>query len=310
MAKIIIEGDFASSKKIVLGIFVIILGILAGCNTLPIATPISTVLPVEKTKILETPESTVNIDDTPAPTLSNIDSENYVEELLENNMGCFLPCFWGITPGQTSYDDAQILFESLGWMGSESHGSFYTGRDFKDTSLAIRLGIYAPNDVVEKLHIGIGGKDFLNKVKYLSFGNIFKMLGKPTEILVFIGANPGILEPDKTSFEILLFYETQNTLLQFTGTAVKIGDSYHLCPAQPNAESKEVDPLSGNMSLYIGEENQISTPNQLVHPFWNLPNYYISAEKAFGISVDEFYKMVLQSNGNVCFDSALVSWQP
>lgn len=294
--------------------------VLTGCNTLasetltstPILTStlVSAVSSPKTPNVVESPmPAAIVAESTPIPTLSSIESESYVRELLESNAGCELSCIWGIVPGRTSYIEAQRFFESLGWKGSESHGAYYTGKDLESVSLPNRVGIYAENGVVEKMHIGIGGKDFLGLVKHFSFENILKVYGKPAEVLVFIGANPDVLEPDETSFELLLYYESKNTLVQYAGTATKIGNGYHFCPSRPNAESTQVDPLSGNVNLYVGDESQTNTPETLVHPFWTLPNYYISAEKAFGMSVDEFYETVSQNDEDTCFDSPLDAWR-
>lgn len=318
MAEIRLTGDAMKLKKIASSIFMFMVVVLAGCNTLasemptstPMVTPASSVSSTEMLNAAESPTPTTTAaESTPIPTLSSIESETYVKELLESNAGCDFPCVWGIVPGKTSYSESQRFFESLGWKGSESHGVYYTGKDLESVSLSNRVGIYAENEVVEKVQIGIGGKNFLSLVKYLSFENILKVYRKPTEVLVFIGANPGILEPDETSFELLLYYESKNILVEYVGTATKVGNAYHFCPSRPNADSTAVDPLSGNVSLYVGEESQTSTPETLVQPFWTLPNYYISAEKAFGMSVDEFYETVSQNDGNTCFDSPLDAWR-
>jgi hypothetical protein len=48
---------------------------------------------------------------TPLPAIPTEQVLNYVKGLLENNNGCNLPCFWGITPGETSRQTAkQFLY--------------------------------------------------------------------------------------------------------------------------------------------------------------------------------------------------------
>jgi hypothetical protein len=266
-------------------------------------------MPTGTPKPSKTPLPTATATNTPMPTLSKAESEKYVKKLLEDNAGCDLPCVWGLVPGKTSYSEAQRLFESLGWKGSISNGAFYTGKDLESVSLPISVGIYAENEVVEKLTVGIGGNDFLDLVKYFSFENILNVYGEPAEVLVFIGTNPGVLEPDETSFELLLYYESKKTLIEYVGTATKAGNSYRFCPARPNAGSTGLDPLSGNVGLYVSNESQTETPETLVRPFWELPNYYISSKEALGMSVDEFYETVSQNDGDTCFDSPLDAWR-
>jgi hypothetical protein len=37
-----------------------------------------------------------------------------VSEMLQDNGGCRLPCWWGFTPGETSWQTTEILFTSRG----------------------------------------------------------------------------------------------------------------------------------------------------------------------------------------------------
>lgn len=50
---------------------------------------------------------------TPLPTLSDSDSKALVAELLSNNRGCRYPCWWGITPGVTTWSEANHFLASF-----------------------------------------------------------------------------------------------------------------------------------------------------------------------------------------------------
>jgi hypothetical protein len=50
---------------------------------------------------------------TPAPTLTTRQAQEMVLDLLKNNAGCELPCYWGITPGETTWQDALIYLASF-----------------------------------------------------------------------------------------------------------------------------------------------------------------------------------------------------
>ena len=51
---------------------------------------------------------------TPAPTLSPDQEGDFLSSLMSSNGGCELPCWWGITPGQTGAQEARDLFASQG----------------------------------------------------------------------------------------------------------------------------------------------------------------------------------------------------
>lgn len=305
------NGDSMNSRKTIPIIAIVIIFFPHRCSLSPATSATSTVVSINPLGPAITPASSGVMEGTalPQPSLTSTESEKVVDGFLRNNGECSLPCVWGIRPGQSQSIDIKRFFESFGWKGNTINDTYYIGKDLQNSVLSIRVGIYPSHGTIEKIHIALGGSDFIEKIGYFSFENIVEVLGKPSDIFVFVGTNPGVLEPIETSFEILLFYNDKNILVEYTGTAVKIMDIYRVCPSQPEAESTQVDSTAGFVSIYTGQDNRKTTPQELVRPFWVLPNYYLTVEKAFGISVDQFYVNVAENAGSVCFDSPLASWQ-
>jgi hypothetical protein len=269
--------------------------------------------PSKTVSVISTPIPTLTLVSipslTPLPTLSSLASENYIRTLLEDNGKCTLPCIWGIVPGKTSYQDAQKFFNHLGWKGSEFDGVYYTGRDIENMSFSIDVGIYAPGgEVVEKINFAFNGNDFIKEINYFSIKNILTVLGKPSDVLAYVGVNPLQLTFKEAPYEILFFYEKQNILIQYNGTAIRVGEKYRLCLSQPNATSSAVSPGSGNVGLFVGETGKPSNPETILPPFWVLQTYYLPMEKAFGISMDDFYKIIIQNDRNLCLNSLQKVW--
>ena len=50
---------------------------------------------------------------TPAPTLSRQEAYTLVADLLKNNGGCRLPCWWGMVPGKSSWRDDSHFLETF-----------------------------------------------------------------------------------------------------------------------------------------------------------------------------------------------------
>ena len=48
---------------------------------------------------------------TPTISSTNVEGQKLVQELLENNGGCKLPCWWGFTPGKTTWVEARQILE-------------------------------------------------------------------------------------------------------------------------------------------------------------------------------------------------------
>ncbi len=103
-------------KRIIL-LMLALLG--AGCGTFspPLDQPTSTssvILPMATVMPLPEPTPTNRVPTSSQfPTLPSAEAEAMVIDLLENNGGCLLPCWWGLTPGKTNKKGAQSLFESL-----------------------------------------------------------------------------------------------------------------------------------------------------------------------------------------------------
>ena len=73
---------------------------------------------------------------TPFPPLATEELENKIFELLRMNNGCELPCWWGITPGETQWADARRLLLYLhfsislpGRLKMINHFSMFRGED-------------------------------------------------------------------------------------------------------------------------------------------------------------------------------------
>ena len=73
--------------------------------------PKPTVFATEKVLPTFTPTSVSTL--TPLPTLSQRDAHDLIQALLQNNGGCRLPCWWGITPGQTDWNTARQFLDTF-----------------------------------------------------------------------------------------------------------------------------------------------------------------------------------------------------
>ena len=70
--------------------------------------------------LLKTPENTSSPTDfppptwTPLPTMDFLARNTEIVRLMSTNNDCRLPCWWGIMPGVTSWQEAQQFFETFG----------------------------------------------------------------------------------------------------------------------------------------------------------------------------------------------------
>ena len=102
--------------------------------TIVASTPVSTLTPTKPLLTLtriSTPTLTPLLTNTPTskPTPTRFPPEQaelMVLDLLENNGGCLLPCWWGIVPGQTTWEEAHDLLMPItfDYIYIESPGGF------------------------------------------------------------------------------------------------------------------------------------------------------------------------------------------
>ncbi len=79
----------------------------------------ATELPPLKLTPSLTPTPVASITRSLFPTLSSKDREKKLGELLQTNDNCSKPCFWGISPNTSNFDDTVAFLKSLGSKGLE-----------------------------------------------------------------------------------------------------------------------------------------------------------------------------------------------
>ena len=73
----------------------------------PTKRPTRTITPTLSPTLTETPTLT------PLPTIAQSEVHDYVIGMIETNGGCELPCWWGITPGETTWGEAKQIIETF-----------------------------------------------------------------------------------------------------------------------------------------------------------------------------------------------------
>jgi hypothetical protein len=172
--------------------------------------------------------------------------------MFVDNAGCDLPCWWGITPGNTSWSEARSLlarialgirpgepYSQVGPDGVLHHYESYVvdypvaGEEFSGyTELRIKDG------VVEELLVGPVG----TQIRF-SVSGILSTLGRPFEVFVYTYPEPvgdGVLP-----FVVLLFYPGDGVLAVFSGQGERAATLVRRCIQPDEAPSLTLwDPVS------------------------------------------------------------------
>ncbi|RPH74362.1 hypothetical protein EHM76_03690 [bacterium] len=246
---------------------------------LPTGIPASTVTPLPE--ITFTPLVTPNklsTTWTPLPTLSDDEAHALLQELLNDNGGCRLPCWWGITPGQTTWQDAQRFLETFTSIhtirssASEQIGSAFI--PFPQEAGTITHDYIIRNGIVQQIRI-----NNYNYAPVYNLDNILIDYGKPDEVWI-----SAYYEPRYSTYmvAVAIFYQYDGILIMYYDGDVNIvSDQIHKYP------QKARYPF-----IYLWSPQLETNFKETAKEFLDLAAWpsFIPLEKASGMTVEKFYE--------------------
>jgi hypothetical protein len=244
------------------------------------------------------------------PTLPADDANRALLELLTDNGGCRLPCFWGITPGKNSFQEAVGILMPLSGIsdftdfspGPGNIDPVYTKGDlFIRTS--VRFLMYPKSEIVRKIVYTAGsflkfqdesfarGYSYSELFDISSFSKtaaiymlpgILSEYGRPGSVfLLTYGGPPG--DYKYNYFEIVLLYPDQGILVRYITQKRMVGDNILGCMANARVEFELVP--SGNGDAFM----------DLISPTWkDVLSHYKPVKELTSMSVDDFYQAFRQ----------------
>jgi hypothetical protein len=229
--RVIMKRQIIRSIPVLLTLLVVFLGLeLTGCGA-PSALASSGAVKKQETSIPTKPAGTMTqtagLSPTailsPLPTVTLEDAQTQVGRLMQTNNHCQLPCWWGITPGRTTWKDAVNILAPLAAANIEA--------DIKQDPAIISVTIHAPTPehgaallqnygiaggVVER--IDVYNFDF---APFTYFKQFVQEHGIPDEIYLRGYQDVG--------FEIALFYPEKGILAVYSHTAEPNGKNLKAC---------------------------------------------------------------------------------
>lgn len=226
---------------------------------------------------------------TPRPTLSSQDAQVAVLKLISNNGGCNLPCWWGLTPGKTTWQEARNFLEILSPQIISLRDNVY-GLTYKNLPKDISGGVIGAtistsNDVIQTISTDI----------YYPLAEIMQKNGKPTEIWIF--ADKETINPE-IPFTLALFYADQGILAIYQGTSLR-EESPEICPNRIGGD--QVSWFLWNPSLAFSFAD--AGRNALL--FQNTPSErpFLQINDVTNMDISMFYdKYIHPENGTSCFE--------
>jgi hypothetical protein len=170
---------------------------------------------------------------TPIPTLAPGAITKTIMQYYKNNGGCQLPCWWGITPGQTSWQEVREILSPI----SQEQGPFVkSGAPRYDYSLPIseeplafpsfpyiEPKFWMEDKIVSIININ---SQWIQQNFDYSLSGVLNTLGMPEEIWIKVRTDTPNLPP----YELFLFYPTKGILLASNGETRVDGQNLLVCP--------------------------------------------------------------------------------
>ncbi len=309
---------------------------LAGCSAAPTITPlpspmqvntntpvIPTATPVIPTALPAT--ATLVSTPTPLPTLSAEEATNKLLELLGNNGGCRLPCLWGITPGESTVQDAQVVLSQLSNIQNEYSfdASFdpVKGKGYVDPFIANGdqmlhvsaqyssekqlinyIDFYARAEKRGETSNGEKGwfyifdsETFGKRTQYYSLANVLSEQGLPDSVMIATSNLPG---GGSGGFYIWLVYSKQGILVKYTFEAHGIEGDVRGCPAYAHVEM-DLYPAGNAEAFYAFLEQK---QDWTIQKDWRKP-----IEEVTSMTLNEFYE-TFRNPTDKCIETPANLW--
>ena len=274
------------------------------------STPASE-LPTDTPVLKPTPTASA-LRATPAPTLTDDEEQTLVLDLLKKNGECQLPCWWGFTPGKTSWQIAESFFVSAGKKigkyrdsqttiytiyfhiplhGSQINQDYYTVND--DTIDVITISAVPPTRNGELVY---GDAQFARDWRSYTLPQLLTDYGQPQQIFLrtFSDTPTGWLP-----FNLLLFYPEQGILVSYYGPAEKDKGTLRACLNQTDVR------------LWLWSPEHTMSLERLANmgssPIGNMAGFR-RLEEATGMSVEQFYQSFVQPNNKRCLETPADMW--
>ena len=251
---------------------------------------------------------------TPFPTLSSEDALETFVNLIESDEECNLPCWLGVTPGQTEFDEVENIFSQFSAIASTkfSSQSAYIRvflPDFETATHDIATEV-SPGENGKVSHVLVRASTYHDKNGPLDFNNsefqrllqrefvsaIFTTHGPPERIFLDttrLSADPATNYP----FVLWIIYPQKGLLIRYAGYNAQVGENIRICPMQSRIEIKIWDSKELGYEEFMknDEAGGISLGPQAI-------------ESVTDFDIQSFYETFKGGEIDTCFETPTSIW--
>lgn len=264
----------------------------------PSLTPSLTLTPT----LTRTARPTATATHEPLPTLPPAEALEKVQELLETNGGCAFPCWWGITPGETTWNEVLDTLQPITWRMSniKNHRvykeritrEFYFAIDDQPTLINSLMVIF----VLEKATMEI---EWIVASQSYNLEELLLDYGVPEEI--WVTAN-GLPISGPVDYTIHLFYPNKGILAGMSGDTEMVHkikeDFANVCRKALIEDSAGILFWSPDMRI---EHQEFFIEYERI-------NEFLPIQTAATMTSEDFYNLVLSSGPGGCLEIPMRNW--
>jgi hypothetical protein len=259
---------------------------LSGCVTIaspitqtsaPTQSPSSTAISPTVTPIFA-PTETATL--TLPVTLEPEQAKEALSILLQEPIDCLAPCFWGITPKQTTLDEARTI---LNHFGLQTKSTTFQGKDFHgirydfESSLSIIVTLTVQDYIVTDLRVDINPETQMPGVarewSAYSPETLIARYDLPSKVDFFVGR----AEPSP-SYAIDIYFDTVDMIIQYYSYDIRA--NWQICPLTDQMDS---------IRIWMGK-----------NPIYPPPSDLISLEQATSLTMEKFYESMTGDPKKAC----------
>lgn len=242
--------------------------------------------------------------DVATSTLSQEAATQNLIDLLETNMGCELPCWWGIVPGETNVNSIESTFVPLGFDWYRDYEDLRDNTDYKAS-----VSIISMESIVQSIEVwgGAGEETYDHNEAWRPYAlpRILERLGKPEQVYVFypFRFDPGGMQ----AYRLFMYYPELGVEIDYLGKAQPLDDNPKWARACPNIlETDEINLFlfrPNTVPDYLEQTLPESSLGFIPRDEGETPYDLVNWEQATGLALDEFVRLFTENpESSVCFD--------
>lgn len=245
------------------------------------------------------------------PTLPANEIDKVIMDLFVNNRGCLLPCWWGITPGVTSWSEAKSLLEPFAELSgfispTDKHLSVEFAMipvpkivsPYPEQPYYLQYTFIVKNDIVDSIEL-----EFIPQMRNITAYTLPEFLntyGEPAEIWIHTYSSEypkGVLP-----FIAILYYPEQGIWATFGPDKANFTDD--------KVRACQWNGAPSTLGLWSPDKKKsfIEASNMFRWKFDEPGVLTLPLDQATEIDVRTFYKIFKQPDSNTCLETPKNLW--